>query len=73
MDKHTFGHAELIVFLKEQGHSRLEVMHVLEKLQKREASMEVDVLMESIGNGSFDISSLLSNFKAGDRTRSSDG
>ena len=52
-------YAELIEYLRTEGHSDAEIEKILDRVRKYERETQLDSIMDSIGNGSLDLAGLI--------------
>jgi hypothetical protein len=50
---------ELIEYLRVQGHSQADIDKILHRVAQYDREMQLDSLMDSIGNGSLDLPALI--------------
>jgi Holliday junction resolvasome RuvABC DNA-binding subunit len=59
MSEQEKQYSELVDWLSELGHSDTEIQKIVARVQRYEQEMQTDSIMDSIGSGSLDLSSLI--------------
>ena len=52
-------YAELIEYLRAEGHSNVEIEKILVRVRQYEVQTQRDSIMDSIGNGTLDLAALI--------------
>ena len=65
MSEQEDQYSELVDWLSELGHSDTEIQKIVVRVQQYEQEMQTDSIMDSIGSGSLDLSSLIEEALAG--------
>ena len=60
------AYPELIEYLRSQGLTDTQIDTILVRVRQYEVETQHDSIMDSIGNGTFDLAALIKEAKAGD-------
>ena len=58
--------ADIAAFLRDRGHTELEVQKIMLRIKHYEEHMQVASVMSSIGDGTLDLASIIAEALAGD-------